>query len=418
MKQSATTYDIIVIGGGASGMMAAGRAAELGAKVLLLEKNAHLGEKLKITGGGRCNITNAQDDEHLLLRHYGHAERHLYAAFAQYSMRDTFTFFESRGLPLVVQANLRAFPKSERAVDVCEVMEQYLAKGKVEIRRGAKVTQILSDNGMISGVEVKGEILTANSYIVATGGVSHPETGSTGDGFKWLQNLGHTVHEPLPSIVPLAASNKWIKQLAGVTLSDIKISFYLDDKRQFALKGNILCTHFGLSGPLILNSATRVADLLQAGTVTAQIDLFPTLDLGAMDDHIIEFFDQQKNKVFKNVIRGLVPAGSSAVLLPLTKINPETKVHSVTKVERKALAQLLKALPVTITGLMGHDRAVITDGGVDLKEVDTKFMRSRLFSNLYLTGDMLHISRPSGGYSLQLCWTTGFVAGTHAVPGR
>ncbi len=399
-------------------MMAAGRAAELGARVLLLEKNAHLGEKLKITGGGRCNITNAQDDEHLLLRHYGHAERHLYAAFSQFSMRDTFTFFESRGLPIVVQANLRAFPKSERAVDVCEVMEQYLAKGKVEIRRGAKVTQILGDNGMISGVEVKGEILTANSYIVATGGVSHPETGSTGDGFKWLQSLGHTVHEPLPSIVPLAASNKWIKQLAGVTLNDIKISFYLDGKRQFALKGNILCTHFGLSGPLILNSATRVADILQAGTVTAQIDLYPTLDLGAMDAHLVEFFDSQKNKVFKNVIRGLVPAGSSAVLLPLTKINPETKVHSVTKLERKTLAQLLKALPVNITGLMGHDRAVITDGGVALSEVDTKSMRSRVYTNLYLTGDMLHISRPSGGYSLQLCWTTGYVAGTHAVPGR
>ncbi len=408
-------YDVIVVGGGAAGMMAAGRAASQGKRVLLLEKNKKLGEKLSITGGTRCNITNAEEDEHVLLSHYGKAEQFLYSSFAQFGMKDTFSFFEGLGLPLVVQANKRAFPVTEKATDVCRVLKDYLRVGKVDILTLAEVKDITWSKGTITGVNTDKGMFRASSYILATGGKSRPETGSTGDGFGWLKKLGHAVEEPTPTIVPIKVRDKWIKDLAGVSLNDSKITFYVDGKKEFSRTGTILCTHFGLSGPLILNSAGLVAELLQEGDVTAVVDLFPTLDLGALDTKLTELFDANKNKVIKNVLKFIAPEGTASVLLSLVPtIDPETKVHSITKEERKQIVHLLKELPITVSGLMGYDKAVVADGGLLLKEVDGKTMRSRLYDNLYVTGDLLHINRPSGGYSLQLCWTSGFVAGTHA----
>jgi predicted Rossmann fold flavoprotein len=406
-------FDVIVIGGGASGMMSAGRAAERGLKVLLLEKNKQLGQKLAISGGGRCNITNAEENEHLLLSHYGAAEKFLYSPFVQFGPDDTFHFFTMRGLPLMVQAGKRAFPKTERATDVVKVLEEYLKKGEVEVRTKVSVQGFVHDATEITGVKVNKEVLIADSYILATGGKSRPETGSTGDGFKWLVDLGHKVQEPTPTIVPLAVRDAWIKSLAGISLDDVKITFFVEGEKKLVLKGRVLCTHFGLSGPLILNAAGKVADLLHAGPVTAAIDLFPTKDLGTLDTFMTGTFDSNKNKVLKNVFRHIVSSGTAQAILSLaTSIDPEKKVHSVSKIERKALVHLLKALPVTITGLMGYERAVVADGGVALSEIDAKTMRSRRFENLFVTGDLLHVSRPSGGYSLQLCWTTGWVAGS------
>ncbi|NUM25801.1 MAG: NAD(P)/FAD-dependent oxidoreductase [Candidatus Buchananbacteria bacterium] len=407
-------YDVIVIGGGASGMMAAGRAAERGKRVLLLEKNKTLGEKLKITGGGRCNIANAEESVQLLLGHYGAAKQFLFSSFSQFGVSDTFTFFESKGLPLVIQERQRVFPKTEKAADVLKVLEQYLKQHNVEIKTNVRVNEIVGVNGKIKNIIADKKILQANSYIVATGGKSHPETGSTGDGFKWLASLGHTVTQPTPSIVPLAVDDSWVKKLAGVTLPEMKITFFLNDKKSFSLKGPLLFTHFGLSGPLILNAAKKVADLLHAGQVTATIDIHPTSDLGSFDKQIIKIFDDNKNKTLKNVFKEITPAGTAGVILSLIKnVDSETKVHSITKDQRRQIVYLLKNLPVTIKGLMGDDRAVISDGGVSLKEIDAKTMQSKLYSNLFVTGDLLHISRPSGGYSLQLCWTTGHIAGSY-----
>src|SRR3989344_5117650 len=279
-------YDVIIIGGGASGMMSAGRAGERGKRVLLLEKNSELGAKLKITGGGRCNITNAEEDEQILLSHYGEAKSFLHSPFSQFGVKDTFSFFESRGLPLIVQARKRAFPKTEKAMDVFKVLEKYLKQGNVEIRTKAKVERIIGVDGRIEQVVVNGKILSADSFILATGGMSHPETGSTGDGFSWLAKLGHTVKEPTPTIVPLAVSDQWVKKLAGVSLSSVRINFFLEGKRKITLKGSILCTHFGLSGPLILNSAGDVSDLLHEGAVTAQIDVHPQEDVGPLDKRV------------------------------------------------------------------------------------------------------------------------------------
>lgn len=415
MKNSVTNYDVIVIGGGASGMMSAGRAGELGKKVLLLEKNPKLGEKLKISGGGRCNITNAEEDIHALLKHYGKSAQFLYSTFAQFSNKDTFTFFENLNLPLVVQARKRAFPHTEKAFDVFATLEKYLKNGKVTVTTNSKVSRIIKEGNKIVGVVSGGETYTANSYIIATGGVSHPETGSTGDGFNWLKALGHSVATPTPTIVPLSTKERWSHELSGTSLTFMKITFFVDSIRKFSKTGKLLFTHFGLSGPLILNSASAVADLLHSGIVTAHIDAYPDTNLGALEDKMISIFDANKNKMIKNVIENIAPQGTAKglwILLP--SINPDTKVHSITKEQRRALAQILKALPLTITGLMGYDRAVVADGGIPLTEVDTKTMRSKVLENLFVTGDLLHINRPSGGFSLQLCWTTGFVAGTHA----
>ncbi len=413
-------FDVIVVGGGASGMMAAGVAGERGKHVLLLEKNKNLGEKLKITGGGRCNVTNAESNVREFLKVYGEGGKFLNSPFSQFSSKDTFDFFERLGLPLVVQGGKRAFPHTEKAMDVFIALERYIKKAGVVVKTNAKVSEILSEKkgGKIIAVMAGGVKYTAESFIFSTGGVSHPETGSTGDGFDFLRRLGHEVKKPTPTIVPLAVEDAWIKSMPGVSIPNMKITFYADGVKKFVKKGSLLCTHFGISGPLVLNSAKDVADLLEWAEVTALIDLFPSMDHGELEKKIIKIFDENKNKMLKNVFKEIVPAGTSEAILSLcslyANISLDTKVHSVTKEQRKQIIHLLKALPLTISSLMGFDRAVIADGGITLKEIDMKTMRSTLYENLYVTGDLLHINRPSGGFSLQLCWTSGFVAGNNA----
>lgn len=413
-------YDVIVIGGGASGMFAAAIASSRGKNVLILEKNKELGKKLKISGGGRCNITNSEPDVRKYLARYEPNDKFLFSAFSEFSNLDTFNYFADRGLPLEIENNGRAFPYTKKALDVFRILEQELIKNNVTILTESSVRKINTEekdvNKKITSVMVhSGQEYFADSFILATGGLSHPETGSTGDGFTWLRDLGHTIAEPTPSIVPLAVADSWIKSLSGTSFEDVKITFFVDGVKSFSKKGKILCTHFGLSGPMILNSAKQVGELLHEGFVTATIDLFPTLDHGTLEKNIIALFDENKNKMLKNVFPSIVPSGTSSALESLfPEIDFETKVHSVSKEDRKLLVKRLKELPVTITGLMGFDRAVVADGGVPLDEIDTKTFRSKKISNLFITGDLLHINRPSGGFSLQLCWTTGFVVGNNA----
>ncbi|MCU0660455.1 MAG: NAD(P)/FAD-dependent oxidoreductase [Candidatus Pacebacteria bacterium] len=415
MQKNVDIYDIIIIGGGASGMMAATLAGARGKKVLLIEKNKRLGEKLRITGGGRCNITNAEHDIRKLLAHYGKAEQFLYSPFSEFGVKETIKYFESRDLPIVVEANNRAFPKTQKAADVAVVLEKELQKHNVSIKTSCTVKKITHAHKRITQVETDQGNFKAQSYILATGGTSHPETGSTGDGFVWLAALGHNVKSPTPSIVPIAVKDTWIKKLKGVSVSNAKITFFLESKKQFTKTGPLLFTHFGLSGPLILNSAGRVAQLLESGSVTGTIDLFPESDHTALDTSVIALFDANKNKLLKTAFRELVPQGTSeGIQLLLSQIDFTHKVHSVSKENRKRLIQTLKALPFTVTHLLGKDRAVVADGGVHLSEIDMKTMRSKQIDNLFITGDLLDINRPSGGYSLQLCWTTGYIAGMQA----
>lgn len=407
-------YDVIVIGGGPAGMMAAGRAAERGARVLLIEKNNSLGKKLLITGGGRCNVTNAEFDTRKLLSKFRDNDKFLFSAFSQWAVQDTLNFFHIRNMETKIEREQRVFPISNSAQSVWNVLVEQLKKYHVTVLSNSPVVDlILSDNKKtISGVKLKGKKeMFARSVVLATGGISRPETGSTGDGYQWLRKIGHTVIEPEPSLVPLKAKDTWVNRLAGVSLTDIKITTFQNGVKQDSKKGKILFTHVGVSGPTILNMSKDIGELLKYGDVVVSLDLLPTLDYGQLNTKLQEVFKEHSNKKFKNSLSEVIPSALAPIIVELSGIDPEVQCNSVTREERLALVKLLKDIPINIDSLLGEDQAIITSGGVILDEVDFKTMRSRLFPNLYLIGDILNIDRPSGGYSLQLCWTTGFVAG-------
>lgn len=412
----AIEYDVVVIGGGPAGMMAAGRAAQCGARVLLLEKNASLGAKLLITGGRRSNVTNAEFDQNIFLGRFKDATKFLFSPLSQFGVQDTLDFFHAHGMPTKIEAEKRVFPVSDSAQSVLDMLVSYMQRGSVVVKYGTEVAGLDRDSGKISGVQLKNRnVLRGHSYILATGGRSHPETGSTGDGFKWLKKIEHTVIESQAVLVPIAIRERWVHALSGVSLKDVKLTVFQNGKKQESRRGKILFTHFGLSGPLVLNMSKNIGELLQYGEVTVSLDLVPQMDLGTLDRKIQEVFDKNKNKKMKNILGEIVlPAFTSALLQP-AQIDRGKAVNAVSREERLLLGRTMKDLRMTVSGLLGEEKAIITSGGVVPEEVDFKNMRSRLYPNLYLVGDILNIDRPSGGYSLQLCWTTGFVAGTSAA---
>lgn len=397
-------------------MMAAGRAAECGARVVLLEKNTSLGQKLLITGGGRSNITNAEFDEHLFLQKFGTAAKFLYSPLAQFGVQSTLDFFHMRGMPTKVEAEKRVFPVSDNAQSVWDALVSYMREGNVTILTGMEVAGLEVVGSNISGVRMKnGSIMRAHSYILATGGQSRPETGSTGDGFRWLEKIGHTIVAPRPALVPLTVRETWAHALSGASFPDVKLSYFQQGRKIESKRGKLLFTHVGLSGPLVLNMSRSIAEFLQYGTVPVSIDFFPEKNIGEIDHDIQTCFEANKNKQAKNGLDGFLTPLLIPTLLGLSGINPDTPVHSVTRDERLSLARKTKDFRLTVDGLLGADKAIVTSGGVALEEVDWKHMRSRKFSNLHFVGDVLNIDRPSGGYSLQLCWTTGYVAGNSIV---
>ena len=414
-KHEETIWDVVVIGGGASGMMTAGRAGSLGKKVLLLEKNDELGKKLLITGGGRCNVTNAEQDLRTLLSKFKDSDKFLFSAFSQFSNKDTLDFFNSRGMETKVEANNRVFPITNKAESVWNVLLEYLKTNKVTVQSNCTVVGIETDGDKITSVKLKDKtVIKAKSFVLSTGGKSHPETGSTGDGFKWLAEIGHKVTEPTASLVPISVEDEWVKTLQGVSLENVKITVLQNEVKQEIKKGKILFTHFGLSGPTILNLSSEVGELLKYGDVFLSLDILPDLDYGQLNLKLQDIFKEKSNKKFKNTLDSLLPFAMVPIIVGLSGIDGDKPSHSITREERLHLVQVLKDLRVKVTGLLGEDKAIVTSGGVSLEEVDFKTMASKLFSNLYLTGDILNIDRPSGGYSLQLCWTTGFVAGSNA----
>ena len=278
------------------------------------------------------------------------------------------------------------------------------------------VTGILREGDAVTGVKLKNNrAVRGRSIIIATGGTSRPDTGSTGDGYVWLRNIGHEVIEPVPSLVPISMKDMWIKRLAGVNLSDVKITVFQNNKRQSAEKGKILFTHVGVSGPTVLNMSKDIGELLKYGDVVLSVDMFPTEDRATIDKKLQELFKENNKKKFRNTISGFIPAALAPVITELSGIDKNKQCSVITREERLRIIDLLKDIPMHVNKLLGVEKAIVTSGGVVLNEVDFKTMRSRLFPNLYLIGDILNIDRPSGGYSLQLCWTTGFVAGKNAA---
>lgn len=407
-------YDVVVIGGGPAGMMAAGRAAERGRSVLLLEKNPGLGKKLLITGGGRCNVTNNKTEVRKMLEKYKGNDQFLFSAFAQFSVKDALSFFHSRGMPTKEENEGRVFPVSDSAKSVWDVLVRYLKEGGVKVQAGVEVVGIMTEKKtghIIISTKDKREII-GKTCVVATGGTSRPETGSTGEGFGWLKKLGHEIIENDFALVPVALSDTWAKKLGGVTLQDIKLTTFQNKVKQASAKGKLLFTHFGISGPTVLNMSKEIGELLKYGEVVIEVDLFPKTDLGALRKQLQALLVAESNKKLKNVLGRLIPAALVAPLLEIANINGETANHSVSTENRKQLVALLKSVPLHVSDLLGADKAIVSAGGVALPEVHFKTMQSRLVPNLYLVGDVLNIDRPSGGYSLQLCWTTGFVAGS------
>lgn len=404
-------YDVIVIGGGSAGLTAAGLAAERGCSVLILEKNDELGKKLKITGGGRCNIYNAEFDTKKLLDFYGDAKKFLYSPFSQFAAQESFDLFDRLGLPTIVQARKRAFPHTENARDVYGALKNLCDNYNVEYKLNTPVTKLVREENLIEAVVSKKERFGAKHVVLSTGGVAAPETGSTGDGFKLLESIGHNVHKPTPNIVPLTTNVPYIHRMAGTSLSFMKIRFVQNGKTEIRRTGKVLFTHFGISGPLVLNVAQEVKELMHGGDVKAVIDMFPDTQENDLDRRIWRIFEQSKNKKVKNVLTELLPKSVLTEVFGLLSTDiSELPVNEVSKESRKEFAYICKHFAFPITGTLGWDKAVIADGGVALDEIDFKTMRSKLFSNLYILGDLLHVNRPSGGFSLQLCWTTAYVA--------
>ncbi len=406
-------WDVAVIGGGPAGMMAAARAAERGARVVLLEKNEGLGKKLLITGGGRCNVTNGEHDDRKLLEKFGEAGKYLFSTFSQWSVDETLNFFWSRGMQTWVENELRIFPLSNKAESVWQVLVDYLKQNKVEIISKAEVIGLEQKNGLVTGAILKNKkVIRAKNFILATGGKSHPETGSTGEGFAWLATLGHTIINPTASLVPIKSRDEWVKKLQGVTLKDIKITLYQNGVKQTKPKvGKILFTHFGVSGPTILNLSSEVGELLKYGEVIISLDLFPKLSHETVDDMLQKIHTEHSAKMLKNSLAEFIMPALVSGVLEMAQVNGNAFGHTLGRESRLEVVKTLKALPIRVSGLLGEDKAIVTSGGVKLDEVNFKTMSSRLIPNLHLVGDLLNINRPSGGFSLQLCWTTGYVAG-------
>ena len=396
-------------------MMAAGRAAELGSKVILIEKNDLLGKKLLLTGGGRCNLTNAEFNIRKFLAKYKDSDKFLFSTFAQFGVKETLDFFNSRKMPIKIEAENRVFPESNKSKSVLDVLVKYMKDGNVAVFSNSPVDEIIRDEYAIEAIRLKnGEKIRAKFFILATGGKSRPDTGSTGDGFLWLKKLGHAVIKPSVALVPIIIKDDWVKKLSGLSLSDVRIRVLQFGKKQEMRTGKILFTHFGLSGPVILNISKKIGELLKYGDVFLLLDIFPYFDCGKLDLKIQEIFAKQSNKKLKNSLGSLLPSAFTPIAIKMSGINPETFCHSINREERLRLGKIIKNMPMKIDKLLGVEKAIITSGGAAPEEIDFKTMASRLFLNLYLVGDVLNIDRPSGGYSLQLCWTTGYVAGTSA----
>ncbi len=407
-------YDVIVIGGGPAGMTAAITAAKRGKRVILLEKNQTLGKKLLITGGGRCNVTNNKPVITELAGMYKGQGKFLLSAFAQHGVTETMTWFRERGLTFVEENEGRLFPVTHRAQSVWDVLVSELREHSVEVRSRCAVVDVrpTSTGGFIIRCR-SGECYESHTCVVAVGGSARPETGSTGDGFVWLRNLGHTVQENNFALVPIMVADAWVKTVSGVSLNGVKVSLYAEGKKVSGGVGKILFTHVGLSGPFILNQSKKIGELLSHSLVTLKIDLLPGLDAGELKQRFQTLLEDASNKKIKNVLSTLIPSTLCKPMLALAVIDGETACHSIKKEDRARLLLLLKAVPITVTGLLGPEKAVVSAGGVSPTEIDFKTMQSRRVPGLFVVGDMIDIDRPSGGYSLQLCWTSGTIAGNN-----
>ncbi|MBR6012406.1 MAG: NAD(P)/FAD-dependent oxidoreductase [Selenomonadaceae bacterium] len=402
---------VIVIGGGPAGMMAAIRAAENSAEVILFEKNNRLGKKLSITGKGRCNLTNTAEISEVVKNIQGNG-KFLYSSLKNFSTADTINFFESIGLKTKIERGGRVFPKSDNASEVIEVLTKKLFLLNVDLKLNSKVTEIISDGKKILGVEVGGKFFDADAVILATGGKSYPATGSTGDGFIFAKKLGHTVTKIFPALVPLEIEEDFIKNLQGLSLKNVRVTLNSDNKKIQEIFGEMLFTHFGVSGPIILTLSGKVAKLLdEKKFVELVINLKPALTAEQLDARILRDFEKFKRKSAKNALVELLPQKLIPIILDLSFIDEEKKVDEITKTERHRLAEVLQNFSLTVTKTRPIDEAIVTAGGISVKEINPKTMESKIISGLYIVGEVADVDGFTGGFNLQAAWAMGNAAG-------
>lgn len=401
---------IIVIGGGAAGMMAAIEAARNGAEVILYEKNEKLGKKLFITGKGRCNLTNACDMEDLqksVMKNH----KFLYSAFQNFNNWETIGFFEDLGLATKIERGNRVFPASDHSSDVIKALEQELKHQGVEVFLKTKVKNVIEQQNKVTGVTLEnGKKVMADAVIVTTGGLSYQLTGSTGDGFRFAKALGHKVTELSPALVPMTVNEDWVPRLQGLSLRNVRLSIKNKKKVLYEEFGEMLFTHYGISGPLILSASSVVLEELKKENLRLKIDLKPALSEEQLDDRILRDFEQDKNKQFKNVLGNLLPAKMIPVVIELSGIPPEKKVNEINKKERRRLLETMKELSMTVNGVRGYEEAIITRGGVDVKEINPATMESKKKKDLYFAGEVLDVDAVTGGFNLQIAWSTAMAA--------
>ncbi|MDF2906660.1 MAG: hypothetical protein K0R34_1981 [Herbinix sp.] len=394
-------------------MLAAIAAARGGHQVVLLEKNEKLGKKLFITGKGRCNITNACDKE-TFFEQVVTNPKFMFKAYHTFSNYDAMDFFEQLGLPIKVERGNRVFPESDKSSDVITVLRKELERLSVMIRYKSEVTKIIMKDGSFSGLKIKNtdEIFVGDSVIITTGGLSYPVTGSTGDGYSFAKALGHTVTDLNPSLVPLHTKETFVKELMGLSLKNIKVSISCGAKQIYNDFGELLFTHFGVSGPVILSASSYIVPYLKnKEPITVSIDLKPALTEEQLDARILRDFEEFKNKQFKNSLDHLLPNKLIDVIIRLSPIDSEKKVNSITKDERLAFVGLLKNFTLHVTRLSDYNQAVITKGGINVKEINPSTMESKLVKNVYFAGEVLDLDALTGGYNLQIAWSTGYLAG-------
>lgn len=405
----AKKYDLIVVGAGAAGLMCAGTAAQAGLRVLLLDKNKRVGRKLLITGKGRCNVTNDCDND-AMLRAVRSNSRFLYSAINAFSTADTMAFFEAHGVPLKTERGNRVFPQSDRAVDVVDALERFVRRSGAAFE-AAQVQELLCAENRVTGVvTAQGERFFADHVVVATGGLSYPGTGSTGDGYRFAEAVGHTVVAPQPSLVPIVTQEQWCAQMMGLSLRNVTLTLRRKGKKKpvYQELGEMLFTHFGVSGPLVLSASSHMVGPLEEYTM--EIDLKPALSTEQLDARLLRDFEKFINKDFSNALDELLPKKSIPVIIALAQIPPERKVHQITKEQRGALVRTIKCLTIHPKRFRPVNEAIVTAGGVKTTEIDPSTMGSKRVAGLSFAGEVLDLDAYTGGYNLQIAFSTGYLA--------
>jgi len=400
----------IVIGGGAAGMMAAYAAAMCGNEVSLYEKNEKLGKKVYITGKGRCNVTNACETQDLLGNIVTNP-KFMYSPIYTFDNNMVQSFMEEWGCPLKTERGNRVFPQSDKSYDVINALIRAMRENKVDINLDSHVSDILTENGHVTGVRVNGCDVECDNVILATGGYSYPSTGSTGEGHTMASKLGHHITKCMPALVPFTAAEEWVKELQGLSLRNCGVTIYDGDHKIYEDFGELLFTHFGVSGPTVLSASSYAVDIIRKRPLRLVIDLKPALDEKQLDARILRDFEANINRKFMNSLDKLFPKSLIPVIIERSGIDAQCRVNEITRDKRQGLVKLIKNFDVTLTGLRGFNEAIITHGGVDVKEIDSSTMESKLIKGLYFAGEMIDVDAVTGGFNLQVAWSTGYLAG-------